>query len=70
MQGDDQLCLQPVLPHLHAAGGDRDAGGDGRAADAVHLAPGQLAQVQVLSQGQEVVVGRVGQDCLQKLSLY
>lgn len=70
VQGDDKLCLQPVLPHLQAAGGDRDAGGDGWPTDAIHLAHGHLAQVQVVSQGQEVVVSRVRQDCLHQFSLF
>ena len=51
MKGDDQLCRLPVLPHLQAARGDGDASGDGRPADAIYLADGDLAQVQVASHG-------------------
>ena len=45
VQGDDQLCCLSVLLHLQAAGGGRDASGDGAPADPVHLADGHLAQV-------------------------
>ena len=70
VQGDDQLLDLPVLPHLQTAGGDRDASGDGRTALAVHLADGDLAQVHVAGQREEVEAGRIREGGLQQLSLF